>query len=548
MDTIPIDLRLSGARVGDDPAWPAGRVAAWTRGFLALGALLRVVRYALHHPLWGDEAFLASNLIDRDFADLIRPLHYQQVCPLLFLWAEKAVSLALGFSEFSLRLIPTLSSIAGLFLFRHVAGRLLRGPALVLAVAILAVGFYPIRYGGEIKPYATDFLVALGLLALAIEWLRRPDQVRYLLGLCVLGPIAVGVSHPAIFVAAGVGFSLLVPVAKTRRPAAMAAFACFGIATLAAFLILLRVVTKSQSDNVMDMMKGYWADAFPPRGAAALVTWLATVHTSHMFAYPAGGENGASTLTAGLCLAAIVAYLRRGSKSVLALLLVPFALGLTAAFLGRYPYGGSARTMQYVAPAIGLMAGLGAAVLLARVPRDRLKRHATGLILGSLAIVGLGLLGWDVTHPYKSIYDRECRDFARRFWTDAASGVEIACARTDFGVRLDPTGWRNDRSALYLCYQAIYSPRHRRKEPARLESVAPDRPLRVVVFQERTGDAPGLNAWKAEMSKRFELQSRRVLYANRGVVNRAGIFEDRFVLYEFLPRHVASRRGTEIRR
>ncbi len=88
-----------------------------------------------------------------------------------------------------------------------------------------------------------------------------------------------------------------------------------------------------------------------------------------MFAYPAGGDVGASTMTTALVIAAIVAYMRRGSRTVLALLLAPFAMGLAAAFLGRYPYGGSARTMQYVAPSIILMAGLGAAVLLARLPR-----------------------------------------------------------------------------------------------------------------------------------------------------------------------------------
>ncbi len=541
MNSIPNDLRLSGSRAGDDPRWPESRVVAWTRAFLAIGVLLRLTRYALRHPLWGDEAFLASNLIDRDFVGLLRPLNYQQVCPLLFLWAEKAISLALGFSEFSLRLIPTIASVTGLFLFRHVAGRLLRGPALVLAVAILAVGFYPIRHGGEIKPYATDFLVALGLLALAIEWLRQPDLDRYLWGLCLLGPIAVGLSNPSIFIAASVGFVLLVPVVKTRRATTIAALSLFGLATITTFLILLRLVTKSQSDSVMDMMQGYWVDAFPPRGFGPLAVWLAKVHTSHMFAYPAGGEHGASTLTTGFCLAAIVAYLRRGSKTILALLLVPFALGLTASFLGRYPYGGSARTMQYVAPAIGLMAGLGAAVLLSRIPWERGNARSTGLVLGALMLVGFGLLGWDVAFPYKSVYDRECREFARRFWAEQAVGAEIACARTDFRVALDPKGWRNDRTALYLCHQAIYSSRHRKKESPQLDRVAPDRPLRAVVFQERTTDRPGLASWMAEMSKRYELRSRRELFANRGVVNRAGIFEDRYIIYEFVPRQMAGR-------
>src|SRR4051794_13749851 len=108
----PNSLQLSGSWTRDEPGWTERRVATWLRIFLALGILLRLVRLGLKHPLWMDEAYLAANLLGRDFAGLMRPLDYQQVCPLLFLWAEKAISLVLGFNEWSLRLLPTIASIA----------------------------------------------------------------------------------------------------------------------------------------------------------------------------------------------------------------------------------------------------------------------------------------------------------------------------------------------------------------------------------------------------------------------------------------------------
>ena len=151
-----LGVPLSGSRLGIEPGWTDGRVIAWLRLFLTLGVVLRLVRFALNHPLWRDETFLAANLVDRDFEGLTRPLDFGQVCPILFLWAEKGISLVFGFNERSLRLLPTVASIAGLPLFRHLAGRLLQGQALVLAVAILAVGYTPIRHGGEIKPYSTS--------------------------------------------------------------------------------------------------------------------------------------------------------------------------------------------------------------------------------------------------------------------------------------------------------------------------------------------------------------------------------------------------------
>ena len=103
-----------------------------------------------------------------------------------------------------------------------------------------------------------------------------------------------------------------------------------------------------------------------------------------MFAYPAGGDLGASTLTTGLvaggdrglCASRLEADPRAACST-------PFALGLVAASLGRYPYGGSARTMQYVAPAIILMAGLGC--------RRPALAAASAAMAGTVASPGDGL-------------------------------------------------------------------------------------------------------------------------------------------------------------
>ena len=543
-----VDLRMAGSW-SDDPRWPQRRVEAWTLAFLILGIVLRLTRYALCHPLWGDEAFLAYNLIDRDFVGLMKPLDYVQVCPLLFLWAEKFVVNILGFSELSLRLIPTLASIAGLILFRHVAGRLLKGPALPLAVAILAVGFYPVRHGGEIKPYSIDFLAALALIGLVIEWLSRPDRDRALWALCLIGPIAIGFSNPAIFVAASVGIVLMIPILKTKRLTAFLALGIFGVGTIATFLILLRGVTGSQSASVMEAMSAYWVDSFPPRKFVSFVVWFVRVHVSQMFAYPAGGAGGASTLTSGLVLAAIVAYLRRGSRVVLGLFLLPFAMGLIAALLGRYPYGGSARTMQYIAPAIILMAGLGGAVLLSRLRNPQIGERAMRMSLVLLVFVGLWLVGWDCTHPYKSIFDRESRNFAKQLWSTESTNAELACARNDLDVRLDPLGWRGDRAAIYLCQQAMYSPRHRVRSRLAIDRVSADHPLRAVVFAEKPEDQSGIAAWLVEMKRNFELRDRKEVVVNRGINSKAGYFEDRYVFYEFVPlTSVAKARSASLHR
>ena len=266
-----------------------------------------------------------------------------------------------------------------------------------------------------------------------------------------------------------------------------------------------------------------------------LLGWLVRVHTSQMLAYPAGGDHGASTLTTGLVAAAIAAYLRRGSRTVLALLLTPFALGLIAAALGRYPYGGSARTMQYVAPSIILMAGLGAAVLIARLPRARWRKRSPRWALAAMVAVGLGMMAWDVTHPFKHPFFRGSRDLARRIWAEESAGAELLCARADLRLPLDPLRWHADRAVMYRCYQAIYSERHRAQAPPHLNRVSPTHPLRVVVFNETPGDATAVSRWIGANASRYELRARREHILNQKLCLGKRVFSDRYVIYELVP-------------
>ena len=83
-------------------------------GLLALGVGWRAYLWALGLPIWGDEAFLAVNLIVRDFAGMWKPLVYGQIAPLVFMWAELAAVRVLGYSEHALHLLPCIAGIGGL--------------------------------------------------------------------------------------------------------------------------------------------------------------------------------------------------------------------------------------------------------------------------------------------------------------------------------------------------------------------------------------------------------------------------------------------------
>ncbi len=368
-DRPPLLLRPPFVPLAADPT-EDGRLRRAIGAFVAFGVLLRVVTFALNFPLWGDEAFVAANFISRGYLDLLRPLDYSQICPLLFLWLELSAVKLCGFQEYSLRLVPTLASVASVFLFAHVAGRVTRGWAHVLAVAVFAMAYYPIRHGAEVKPYSTDLFTSLILLALAIEWWRRPDHVRWLWALTAAVPVALALSHPAVFVAGGFSLGLAGAVWRERRRALLP-FLAYNVALAATFLALFAAFTGVQQGAALETLRtNYWAGAFPPwHRPLELVLWLAEAHTGRMFAYPFGGPLGMSTFTT-VCFLCALNYLRRHHESTLiGLALGPFLLTFLAALLGRYPYGGSARTMIFLAPAICLFMGLGLAALIARIPR-----------------------------------------------------------------------------------------------------------------------------------------------------------------------------------
>ena len=179
-----------------------------------------------------------------------------------------------------------------------------------------------------------------------------------------------------------------------------------------------------------------------------------------MFAYPGGGRGGTSSATLLAVVAGSVWLWRRGRRGVVVLLLAPFALALAAAMLRRYPYGMEARQMQFVAPAICLLTGLGAAWLLHAIPWPRARRVFASLALLFLAGFAGASLASDLKRPYRFPYDQQVREFARRFWPAQARAAELACLCSDFGV--DDRRTHHLRTALYLCNQWIYSPQRRR--------------------------------------------------------------------------------------
>lgn len=409
------------------------RSTRWLLLVLAAGVVWRVVRYALVFPMWGDEAFVAVNVVTRGFSEYAGRLDHDMVAPIGFLLGERAVGQSIGFGEAALRLLPFLAGLAALFLFARLAVRRLGRLAALVAVGILAASYYPVRHAAEVKPYAFDLLAAAVLVPLAWRLLddgtgarRAPLRAtgRSWLAFGAASAIAVWFSYPAVFVAGG---ALLVLVARSvtrRRPGAAALGAAAGLGLLASFVAMYLLVGRHQQwSEATAEGSGQWGEHFPPLAAPwRLPLWFLRELTGNLFAYPNGGANYGCAVTTLLVIAGAVSLWRRGRRSPVLLLLSPLVPMFVAAALEKYPFGGSARIALDLAVPICLLAGQGVVAIGAwalgarRAPRVAV---AAAVVLAAYALAGAAL---DVAHPYKKESDRAHRDAIRALAADSAPG------------------------------------------------------------------------------------------------------------------------------
>ena len=390
-------------------AWTFER---WTILLLALGIGWRVLRYVLQFPVWGDEAMLCANFLDRGYLDVFDGMWHAQVAPILFVWTEMTIVHWWGGSELVVRLVPIVAGLAALPVFWRFTRQIADRPTAMLALALLSVSYFPVRHAVEVKPYSLDLLLAALLLLLASRWMACPKHLSGLVMLGAILPVALGYSNPLVFVAGGVMLALLPTVWRASGTARLV-YMTAGVGLIGSFLVYLQMNVWMQTGAPPGAMQRYWASAFPPADPVALLKWLVNIHTSGLMAYPLGGKNGASTFTFLLVLLGIWRFAREKRWQLLVLLLSPFALTLIAAALRRYPYGESARVAQHLVPAIIVLAASG--LMHAIALGVSMQRRSLAIHLAFVGLVTVGCVGIvrDAVQPFKTTSDQECREVIR---------------------------------------------------------------------------------------------------------------------------------------
>jgi len=229
---------------------------------LIIGVALRLRQYLMGRSLWADEAMLALNIVNRNFAGLLQPLDYNQGAPLGFLLIEKFFNAILGRHELVLRLFPFLAGIVSLWLFYLLIKQITQNAGLFIALTLFAVNPQLIYYSSESKQYIVDVAVALALLILALPVLQHQARQRDYMLLGMAGIFALWLSHPALFVSAGIGAALIIQRLQKRDAVNVKSTIVMGVAWLMNFILLYFINLRQLSGN--SFLTGYWAGAFMP--------------------------------------------------------------------------------------------------------------------------------------------------------------------------------------------------------------------------------------------------------------------------------------------
>ena len=407
-------------------------------------------------------------------------------------------------------------------MFRQVAGRVVRGVSLLLAVGIFAVSFHPIRHAADVKPYASDLLVALALLAPASTGCAArsgPDGSGR--SRCI-APVALALSHPAIFVAGGVVVGLAPAVARAGRWRVWIAYARPSLrhgehVPCPVCCFHSRPGRGHAGDHAGAMEGGVPAAAWTrgpwPDGSS-------TVHTGGMFAYPCGGERGASSLSsAALHRRGRRALAMRGGRLLLLTCLAPLA----------WPCGGGDPPLPLWWGDPRLARASHAVPRAEHLPARRGRRRGPagsdppspgdGLPcagLAALAGIGIAPLVADVIPSLSARSMLSGRGSLRAvFWPEVArDGVPI-CLRWDLGMP-EWDSVESERGRVSLQPEDLFatSPASGRTGPSRRRRRPP---LRCVASLCEPDD-PRVAAWLQAMRQTHHMKaSRTVVVAHAGI-------------------------------
>lgn len=164
-----------------------------------IGAFLAIYQFIFNRSLWFDEAYLALNIISKDFIELTKPLNYNQVAPIGFLLIERISVLILGKNELALRIFPLISFLTSIPLFYLFSNKLVKNNVIALiSTSIFSITLSLLSYSSEVKQYSSDVLFTIIILYYSLTLQLNKNKSLFIYA--IIGSIAVWFSNVSIII------------------------------------------------------------------------------------------------------------------------------------------------------------------------------------------------------------------------------------------------------------------------------------------------------------------------------------------------------------
>jgi hypothetical protein len=321
---------------------------------LLMGIILAGIQFIYGRSLWLDEISLANNILHKDFFALLLPLDTNQVAPILFLWLEKAFSILIPNSDYSLRIFPFFLYLAVLFLFYKLMCRRFENTYIQsFCLALFIFNANLLNYSNEVKQYIGDVFVVVLFLYYH------------------LGVFAIFISNIAILILATIGLDTVYKHILNRKnpnsafPKAMLGVGAVWIATFA--LYFYSFVYEHPTTAAM---REFWANegAFLPNNPFSFAFFdFFRYQIESIFKDLMSFERIIGFFIL-LPLFALGLFSKKNTNKML--LTLPFAIHLFLSALKMYPVNG--RLILYIIPLLILLIGEGVAFLIEKLKKNTL--------------------------------------------------------------------------------------------------------------------------------------------------------------------------------
>ena len=376
--------------------------------FFILGISYRLLRYGLRMPIWGDEAMLALNFLDRDLGSVFEPLLYSQVLPAGYLFLSWLLMQLAGYSEWVLRFPAVIFGCASIGFIYFFARQSVNLAAAVMAIATFSASYYSTRHAVEFKPYAADVFFSVSIMWVYYQQVLNKNNF---VAITLISIFALLFSYPSIFVIAGCYTTLLIHNLSKKNTRAIgkliisSAIVCFFFGLY--YISYIRIQSQHGAE-----LYSMWNNTFPPKDIIQFPGWLITQLSGRMMAYPLGGKNFGSIIFLILCIVGITRLIQNKHYCLTGILLLPLLYNLIAATLHLYPFGGSARFAQFAAPSIVILI---AVAIVGTNNNAGKKTWYKNIWLGFCFILCIAGMAYSISKPYKTKDDLYVRDIIEDF-------------------------------------------------------------------------------------------------------------------------------------